>query len=193
MVKRRITLLIVLALMVSWTIQAQAFDDSRKGFMLGLGAGFGQAKWTIEASSGGASASASVDWTGFATDFKIGGGVSNNLMIYWSSRQVFFKEVPSNSQEESLFAQGIGGLGVSYFLNPYEPGFYINAVIGMGMLMDMEGSDSESGGGFAIGGGYEFSPHWGAEVTFMSATLEEVLGAEFKISNIMFTISWIGY
>ena len=63
-------------------MQASAFDGDRQGFMLNLGGGLGQGKLT--ASGGGASAS--VDAIGFGGDFKIGGGPSSQVLIYYTNR-----------------------------------------------------------------------------------------------------------
>jgi len=55
---------------------AHAFDGSRKGFFLGVGGG-------IHSTSSDSSASESSSKTGFASSFRIGGGFTDNFVLYY--------------------------------------------------------------------------------------------------------------
>ncbi len=197
-IRRLVLLLTALVMLVS--TQALAFDDERKGFMLGLGAGFGSAKWDMDISGDVAGTSieigASGSWSGLATDVKIGGGASEKLLVYYTSRQVFF------SVESTSWLQGLNGVGVSYFLEPVGPSFYFNGALGLGgvRLLD-DGGGSENGVGFLVGGGYEFTSHWSIEANYMQANVfsesASVGGAEvsadWKVSNFTVSVNWLAY
>ena len=78
-----------------------AFDQQRKGFVLGLGAGYGSAtlKYGDDSES----------YSGLATTFKIGAGLSENVLLYYSNRVVFFSIDPL----PGTFYQGTSAAAVS--------------------------------------------------------------------------------
>lgn len=172
------TLLITLALLLLVApLTASAFDGDRKGFMLNLGAGFGQGKLS--------GSSDSVDGTGFGTDFKIGGGTSSQLMIYYTNRVVWY----SPDGTSSTWYNSMSAAGVSYFLNPDAPSFFFSGALGIGVISIGDGFDSETGFGFTLGAGYEFARNFIAEITYMYAGLDN----DLSISNIMVSVAWLAY
>ncbi len=171
-------LLLTLALLLFVApLTASAFDGDRKGFMLNLGAGFGQGKLSGHGDS--------VDGTGFGTDFKIGAGTSSQLMIYYTNRVVWY--TPDGAS--STWYNGMSAAGVSYFLNPDAPSFFFSGALGIGVIAVSDGFDSESGFGFTLGAGYEFARNFIAEITYMNAGLDN----DYSISNIALTVSWLAY
>ena len=143
--------------------------------MLNLGLGFGQGKLS--------DSSDSVDGTGFGTDFKIGAGTSDKLMIYYTNRVVWY----SPDGASSTWYNGMSAVGVSYFLEPQSPSFFFSGALGIGVISNT--FDSESGFGFTLGAGYEFARNFIAEITYMYAGLDN----DLSISNIALTVSWLAY
>lgn len=183
MMKKILISLTLILLLVSFAAQVQAFDGDRKGFMLNLGAGFGQAEWEIT----GGGASLSVDETGFGGDFKLGAGINSQTVVYYTNRTLFY------SIEEYNFVNGMSALGMSYFLEPQAPSIFFSAGVGLGVLMDSDASESESGMGFTFGLGFEFSTNWTLEATYMKANVLSEGDADLNISNLMISINWFAY
>ena len=170
-------LLILIVLMVAAPLTSSAFDGDRKGFMLNLGAGFGQGKlsWHSE----------SVDGTGFATDFKIGGGPSSQVLVYYTNRVVWY----SPEGAFNTWTNGMSAAGVSYFLKPQAPSFFFSGALGLGAIGDSDGRDGESGFGFTIGAGFEIIRSLTLELNYMGASLDN----DFSISSLLFTVNWLAY
>jgi len=177
--KLKITIVLALVALIALPNQASAFNDERQGFMLGLGAGYGSAKISWDGDSD--------SQTGLATTFKIGGGTSNQLQLYYSNRVIFFSENDYN------FYQGMSAFGVSYYLEPTAPSFFFSGELGLGALNSFEsGYDGDSGFGFTIGGGFEIAPHLILEANYMSAGVGDS-PFDYTISNFTVTFSWLGY
>ncbi len=167
------TLLLAMALFMMRTpLTASAFDGERKGFLLNLGAGFGQTF----------SSSGSYNTTGFVTDFKIGGGPSNKVQVYYTNRVLWY----SYDFTTTTFAKGMSAAGVSYFLKPQSPSLFFSGALGLAAINTSSGRSSDPGFGFTLGVGFELASHFIWEITFMSASNN--LG-----SNLMFSISWLAY
>ncbi|MFH0765846.1 MAG: hypothetical protein V2A61_05440 [Calditrichota bacterium] len=69
---------------------AFSWDGERKGFILGFGAGFGSLNFTQEVEYRGSSTSGSESHLPLVTNFKIGGAVTNQMLLYWSSKVSWF-------------------------------------------------------------------------------------------------------
>lgn len=191
MKRNLLALVLALALIVT-AFQAQAFNGERQGFMLNLGVGAGQAKWTAEDEG----IEVSFDKTGFGGDFKIGGGINPQTMIYYSNRTLFYSLDFSDGMGgtvSSNLVNGMSAVGVSYFLQPQAPSFFFSGALGIGVLTDSEGEDSQSGFGFTFGAGYEFAKNWIIEGTYMNASIGEEMGVDMSISNLMVSVSWLAY
>ncbi len=186
MTRNGIVLLLVLVTTLA-AVQAQAFDGERKGFMLNLGGGMGKGEITLS----NATASISADGTGFISDFKIGGGANEQMMIYYTNRALWYS-VSSEPGVPSL-VNGMSALGVSYFLEPTAPSAFFSGALGFGVLTDSEATDSDTGPGFTIGVGFEFSTNWIVEATYMSAKVFEENDLDVTVSNVAVTISWFAY
>lgn len=181
MMKIKAILITTALLMIVAPLTSSAFDGDRKGFMLNLGAGFGQGKVSWDGGS--------ADNTGFGTDFKIGGGPSSQVLVYYTNRALWYK--PDNAR--SNWVNGMSAAGVSYFLKPQSPCFFFSGALGMGVLTESDGRDGESGFGFTLGVGYEIVRSFIAEITFMHAGLSGDYNDNPSISNIMVTFSWLAY
>ena len=143
-----------------FTTAVHAFDGNRKGFILGgglgpaltsLGQGYDDPLDVEELS-------ARENELGLATDFKIGGGITEKFSLYYVNNVswVRFSGV--------TIAQGTGGLGATYYMEVSAPSLYFVGMIGMSSLWFFFGG---VGGypGFGMGGGvgYEFAKHWSVE------------------------------
>lgn len=161
--------------------QALAFDGDRKGFMLNLGAGFGQGKVSYSDANG----SQSLDGTGFSTDFKIGAGLSPQAVLYYTNRVVWWSDGFS-------WTTGMSAVGFSYFLKPEAPSFFFSGSLGLGVA-SIESSASDTGFGFGLGVGFEFTRNWTVEASFLSAKVAEEGDESLTASNFALTISWFAY
>ncbi len=60
-------------------------------------------------------------------------------------------------------------------------------------MASIENLDSETGAGFGIGAGYEFTKNWTIEASYLSAKVDEVSDISLTASNLAVTISWFAY
>lgn len=171
--------LVAVALVFLMSTCANAFDGVRKGFILGFGLGVGSTSYKPGVEAMGIDVTGDSESAfGVQTDFKIGYAPSNHVQIYWASKVAWFGQdiemyacdwwtgdCVSLGTETYTVAHGIGGLGVTYYLQPVGPSFFFTGVIGLSTWMYPfeSNTDTWTGFGFAFGGGYEFSPHWSVE------------------------------
>lgn len=174
--------LITVALVFLLTACASAFDGVREGFILGFGLGVGSTSYEPGREELGIDITGdSESGMGIQTDFKIGYAPSDYVQIYWSSKVAWFSqevdllschynnygilECRKVGSEDYTVAHGIGGLGITFYLQPVAPCFFFTGVIGFSTWAYPFEDDPEtwSGFGIAFGGGYEFSPHWSVE------------------------------
>lgn len=180
--KKVLFLVLIAALLTSTADFAHAFDGNRKGFVLNLGAGLGQGK--LKLSDG--SDSLSDDGTGFSTVFKIGAGLSEQAVLYYTNRVVWW------SVEGISINTGMSAAGFSYFFQPQAPAFFLTGALGIGVAK-VEDFDADTGFGFGIGAGFEFARNWTVEVQYLHAKVAEELGLSLTASNLALTISWFAY
>jgi len=137
------------------TINAHAQNNQRKGFILGIGVG----------PSLHSSVNSGRESMEFSTNFKIGFATSNKLSLYWNSQVDWFNQ--ERWGEKELFVYGIGGLGMTYYVNEKAPSLIINALIGVSSVSSLETSSGGYFGlGVGVGLGYEFARHWSTEINF---------------------------
>ena len=180
----RIFIPVILLCAILNSLESQAIDGHREGFAVGLGLGYGGVEnntgYSVENSSG------------LTTSFKIGGGFSDQWMIYYSTRMVFF----SHSHNQKNWYQGMNAAGVSYFLEPEGPSFFFSGELGVGGYNNFDNNLAngwfyDSGWGFTVGAGYEFSPHYLIEVNYMRASWNS--NPEKRVSNLTVTLNWLVY
>ncbi len=193
-----------LALILIFGISAnvKAFDKERKGFILGFGAGPGFASYseTIDSLDGEQLFDESTSKFSAFTNFKIGYAPSNKLMVYWISNVAWFSKKDSTTFDESkTIATGVGGLGLTYFLNPQSPSLFVTVGGAFSAWsFPFEGTQPRVGMGFGGGIGYEFSPNWNMELSVLFGSPKEESESErLKYSHSTFavgmTISVLGY
>jgi len=177
---------------------ASAFDGNRKGFILGGGLGLGLTSFTQTVEVYGVSVTSDrEDKSAIMTDFKIGFGASDQVLIYWSSKVSWFS-IENVYGNNVTIANGFGGVGVTYYFQPAAPSPYIQGGVGFSTwsLPFEEGTDTWIGGGLSLGGGYEFSRHWSVEGDLVFGKPgDEVYGIEVYSSTftIRVTINAVAY
>lgn len=178
---------------------ALGFDGSKKGFILGFGLGMGVTSFKQTASVYGYDDLESARETkgGLATDFRIGAGLSEQVMIYYTSRVSWFsiENIYGNSV---TIANGIGLACVSYYLQPANRGAYLLGILGIASWNAPfeEDSDGLTGLGFGGGVGYEFAPHWSVEgVLGVGSPSETISGVELTTDAVMlqFTVNGVAF
>ena len=139
---------------------ANAFDNNREGFILGLGVGMHSSN--IEFNYDG-STILDYDRSGLATSFKIGGGISNQFAIYYARYAAWYSAPFSDgiTTKDITYTTGISGLGVTYYLTPEQQTGYIFGAYGIGDLAAPfeDGIAPDDGSAMMAGAGYEFSDH----------------------------------
>jgi hypothetical protein len=144
--------LIVVFVLAPAVLSEAAPAGERKGFVIGVGAGFGRTDW-------------GVNHSGLFTNFKIGYAPTEQSMILWQSSGTFFKGTDGDWKMD-----GIGGAAVQVYVSK-KRGRSGCAIAGVGYhnVIRMRFSDSGVGGSNSIGlgirggFGYEFAPHWTIE------------------------------
>jgi hypothetical protein len=167
-----------------FTQSANAFDNNRKGFLLGLGVGN---NYTFIEDERGVNAD---DLSGFTASFKIGGGINNHFSMYLTRNVSVFNNA-NNSYQIAL-----NGLGLSYFLSPSASSGYFMGAIGNAQRQSFDDTFSDySGSGFMIGGGYEFIKHLQLEGAILSTDLKHDNFNSFilKTTTYQLTINYVWY
>jgi len=188
----------VLALLLCVTTVGWAFDGERQGFILGVGVGAGLTSYTQTISDGGFSVTGDRENPfGIMSDFKIGYAPSDVIEIYWMSKVSWFS-LENALGDDVTIANGIGGLGVTYFFQSTAPSAFVSGGIGFSSWTAPfeEGAEAWYGIGVSAGAGYEFSPHWYLEgnVCWGKPSTEEY-GVDFSTNSLSFkvTLNVIGY
>ena len=186
----------MLIAVLSSATPALAFDDSREGFILGLGAGLHSI--SNDYTSNGASY-LTESKSGLVTSFKIGGGITNQFALYYVRNASWFtKQITTGSTtKEAHGVVGLGGIGATYYFEPTSPsGYMLAAIGGSDYAFPMESNvRTHTGGGIMLGGGYEFSPHVMFEVTVMGTTVSDPADNQVKTksSSLQFTLNYMFY
>lgn len=150
-----------------------AFDESRSGFLLGVGAGLHTTDidYFFDGHPDGSDSE-----SGFATSFKIGGGITDQFALYYVRNASWYSAPFYNgfTVSDTTYTVGIGGLGATYYFSSTAPSGYVMAAIGAGdrAAVFESGVGTDTGSAFMLGGGYEFSPHLQLEATLLSTDLD---------------------
>ena len=148
------------------TTSLEAFDEQREGFIVSLGAGVSSINTEIDVGNMGADETS----FGLATSFKIGYGFTNQFLLYYVSDVSWYGY--DNDPNDDTYTSGHGGIGASYYIEENSP-YYVMGAIGIGSFTNFSESEGETGSAFIIGGGYEVSPHFQIEATYLSTNIEE--------------------
>lgn len=153
---------LIILMVIGNASNAFCWDGQRKGFILGFGLGSGLTSYTQ-----------SVEYSGFSTtsdrenklpintDFRIGYAPDKQFSIFYVNKVSWFG-LDNAFGDNVTIANGVGGLGFSYFLLESCPSIYYTGSIGVSSWNTPfeEGSEAWTGFGLSFGWGYEFSPHF---------------------------------
>ena len=152
-----------------------AFDDERRGFVIGFGLGSGMLNQTTDVTGTIPPVSSSVftpDKTQvtITTSFKVGYAPSNRLAIYYLQNVAWDRTTDNN--EVTWGMNGLGGIGASFYFGPQARSFYVLGAYGFSTWTapfeeQNEHTKTWFGNGTAFGGGWEFADHLSLEVTGM--------------------------
>jgi hypothetical protein len=169
-------------------IQEPAVHGGRRGFVIGLGGGFGMHQYTTPSFTvrnvtfGGESLTSS----GLATEFLIGYAPTDRLLIYYENSL----QLTGDLVYDFL---GLTGGGATYLFNPRAGSWYVRGAVGaaVGAEVDLNRSTVstvERGLAVSFGGGYEFARHWLLGGTAMVLKLDNVTHRAFRG-----TVTWVFY
>jgi hypothetical protein len=159
---RRVIAVSALLIFICVSSSGMAFDNHRRGFIIGGLGGVGLIIWNelednVKVNNG----------TDFVlhTDFRIGGGFkSGKILLYlWGGGNWFLYDREDGDKDIDV-SRNIG-VGMSYYFKPTSPSLYISAGIGRSSV----GAHIffNTGMGIIGGIGYEFAPHWSVEIDVM--------------------------
>lgn len=142
-----------------------AYDDVRRGFYLSGGLGGHSTEFEQQVDNVG---SASSDYSGITTAFKVGGYINPKFALY------YLREAAWWTVEDYLFSTGITGIGGSFYFNDYS-GVYLEMGLGLGDIMATDGYDQnvEVGGAIQFGVGYEATDNVQLGVSFLSTSIPD--------------------
>ncbi|HUE84722.1 MAG TPA: SH3 domain-containing protein [Vicinamibacterales bacterium] len=169
-------------------VQEPAARGGRKGFVIGLGGGFGMHQYTTPSFTvrnvtfGGESLTSS----GLATEFLIGYAPTDRLLIYYENSLQLTGDLAYD-------VLGLTGAGATYLFNPLARSWYVRGAVGAAVGADVDlnrssASSVERGLAFSFGGGYEFARHWLLGGSVMMLKLDNVTHRAYKG-----TITWVFY
>ena len=156
---------------------ASAFDDQREGFLASIGAGLNLTNTSIYNNSETS--------FGLSTAFKIGYGFNNQFLLYYTNDVSWY----GLDVSDDWYTTGASSIGASYYIEENSP-YYVLGSIGIGGLSNFTAGDgSDTGMAFALGGGYEYSPH-----VLLEGTWQHVSAEDDVSSNVFkFTINYMWY
>jgi hypothetical protein len=180
---------VLIALLFS-AAPALAFDDQRAGFILHLGAGFHTLHSNI--TNNGYNLDSKSE-TGLATSFKIGGGITDRILIYYVRNASWFSAPYGNTGRTATYSIGLSGVGVSIFMAPSAPSGYFLAAVGAGDISTpFEDATPDTGSAIMFGGGYEFRKNLMLEGTLLATSIPSGY-VTLKSSSLQFTINYLFY
>jgi len=191
----KLKLFLVICILMTSQV-ANAFDDNRQGFILGLGAGFHNIDTDFNYDG---SKFNSESKSGLATSFKIGWGITNQFALYYVRNASWYSAPYFNGYTTSdiTYLAGISGIGGTFYLSPSAPSGYFLGAIGIGDLSAPFESNikSDTGSALMFGGGYEVSKHIQIEATLLSTDIDSADDSRLnlKSSSIQFTFNYIWY
>jgi opacity protein-like surface antigen len=146
----------------------KAFDGHRKGFVIGFGAGPAVTSFTqtLQVTGYPDATSDRENKPALATEFRIGGGFNDRILLYYVNRVTWFS-LDNVLGETVVIANSTGLLGASFYTQETSPSPYFTALLGVASWDTPFETESEAltGLGVGVGAGYEFSPHWSFELS----------------------------
>ena len=157
---------------------ANAFDDNKEGFILGLGVGASSVKTTY---TGGSSRD-----TGFSTSIKLGYGINEQLIAYIDAAGDLYKYNDKGDRVNTAMT----GIGLDYYINQNSP-FYVTGMVGFASVNKLKKAKDQTGYGFLVGAGYEITDHITLQADYMKINTDDKLNAD--TDAIRFTVNYTWY
>ena len=160
---------------IVYSARARIFSTrrSREGFIWGIGVGTGMASYTQSLVEywGNAYEGPRLEARGresaFITNFRIGHGLTDQVLFYYTSRIAW---IPlRNLYRDTVIANGTAGLGVTIYPHN-KSNFYLSGSVGLSTLatwfppLELEKARA-TGLAVSAGIGYEFFPHSSVDLT----------------------------
>ncbi len=151
----RTPLLAALTLLLTLASPAQAFDDQRQGFTVGLGLGYAHMDLDYEPGATGLN-------SGIASSIRLGFGLDDRFSLLYVNEGAWYR------RQGHVWFTGLSGLGATWHLSPRAPSAYLLGAFGMGSSSQPfnDGVDVHRGAGYLLGAGYEFAPHLNLEANY---------------------------
>jgi hypothetical protein len=197
---KRLVMVVTTAMVLATGVaaaQAPTPQAGRKGFVIGVGAGFGYSTWnetTYDFSCVGYYCGynevRSGNRSGVFTSFKVGYAPSDRLMILWHSTGTFF----GSRYGTGFITDGMGGLSIQYYFSS-GPGAYALGGGGYHNVMRFDPESPYGGGvnsfGFGVRGGFgfEFHKHWSVEAIVQHG----FNSSENNPTSFAATLNWMWY
>jgi len=168
---RQGSLIAFIVISILCSTSSYAFDDERKGFIIGGGLGIGYLSNTTSLGSLSETGSRIV----FPINLKIGYAPSNTLEIFYVVKMEWW------GWSGETYLLGLGAAALTLYLdNTLETGWFVSGGIGFASLGELSAptgrggsSSNETGFGLFGGAGYEFSKHWTVGVDLLYSTVSE--------------------
>ena len=186
---------IALCFVVAVPVTANALDNQRRGFFFGMGLGPAYTSYdlTYVVEDPGQPPEprdlARDETWAFGLDFRIGGGVSDRVFLFYLSRIPWFDN-PVSRRGSSVTA-GINALAATYSFRDTAGGPYLLGGLGLASWSDgfpIGSTKTWWGFGVVAGAGWEFKPHFPLELTVQWG---RPTGEEFGFDTSADTVSLI--
>ncbi len=168
--RRLINNLFPVLLLSGLSMSSFAFDNDRKGFSVGIGAG---SQSTVVDFISSEKAVFTGNYTGAAASMRIGLGFSNRFLYYLAVDMASYDAPDDIGGELVSYTSSLQGVVAAYYLKERAPSAYALGGVGWGNLtIDSPSfSDSDDGSALILGGGYEFMRHHSIELTILSTSI----------------------
>ncbi len=195
---------------IVYSARARMFSTraDREGFIWGIGVGTGMASYTQSLVEywGDAYEGPRLEARGaesaFITNFRIGHGLTDQVLFYYTSRIAW---IPlRNLYRDTVIANGTAGLGVTIYPY-YKSNFYLSGSVGLSTLatwfppLELEKARA-TGLAVSAGIGYEFFPHSSVDLTvsFGNASRTEIDERNYieltnEVITVLLTLNGLAY
>ena len=188
--------LTVLLFVMFLAVSANAFDYERKGFVIGVGAGYSP----LMKGSWGEPAVDFDDQSGLAVDFLIGyawnnrnmllylvsgGGYEDTLNVYYGGTLIH--------QNEIQYSQGFSGVAFRHYFSAEDRSLFATVGLGFEVWVPSELDYCHRGIGFLLGGGYEFIKHFQISGNYSFGYTQSKIDFDYNHSQITLTLTGVLY
>ena len=162
-------------------------NTGRKGFVLGLGAGFG----SLSLENGEFDSLNDFDEFGFVTSFEIGYAFTNQFSVTYINNVTWASGDSIYGSDTNI--GGFSGISANYYFEDAPETLYVVGGDGLTTFANFDSGDGDSGTGFLIGGGYAME-HVEFEVDAIFGEVDTILGDDTRdMFTIQATVSYRFY